>query len=553
MAAFSSRGPGGLVPQARRHRARRADPGRAHADAGRDRRRARPASYYQAIAGTSMSSPHVAGAGPAVRAVHPDWTPGQIKSALMTTAMTDGGEGGRGHPGRPVRHRRRSHRPRRRRTPGLTFDETAARFFALRRRPGHGGRPQPAVGQRPGDAGSAHHRRARRRPRPVHGRRPTRRRRTGRAARSRCRPAGSPLRGRARSGTLHDHRSRSGADRRPAVRRDPARPRSRRRPRLHLPVAFVRTQGDVSPRPGLRAAASVRGRPATTCTVTATNNTFDDATVDLTSTTSRRQARGHRGDRGDRGRTRQCGSPTSSLHRSASRRAVGRTRAQPWRATCRSELFGITPTPIGDEEIVNYTVPAFVYNGQYLHPIGVDSNGYLVVGGGTAEDNNAAPCRPVPDPARPNNVLAPFWTDLDGTGAPGIRGRYADRRRQHLDRRRVAGERLRHDRPAGFQVWIGVNGVQDISFAYDPGNLPSPPRSAVPGRRRERHRRGDMPAVLRRRTWSSPAPTRRPAACGVHVHGPGAWPAGAGVTTEMGTPAVAGVTVVRSAVQVTRR
>ena len=36
------------------------------------------------------------------------------------------------------------------------------------------------------------------------------------------------------------------------------------------------------------------------------------------------------------------------------------------------------------------------------------------------EDNNC--CQPViPDPARPNNVLAPFWTDLDGTAAEGIR------------------------------------------------------------------------------------------------------------------------------------
>ena len=43
---------------------------------------------FQAIAGTSMSSPHIAGAGALVKALHPDWTPGEIKSALMTTAWT---------------------------------------------------------------------------------------------------------------------------------------------------------------------------------------------------------------------------------------------------------------------------------------------------------------------------------------------------------------------------------------------------------------------------------------------------------------------------------
>jgi subtilisin family serine protease len=43
---------------------------------------------FQAIAGTSMSSPVVAGSYALLKQAHPDWTPAMAKSALMTTANT---------------------------------------------------------------------------------------------------------------------------------------------------------------------------------------------------------------------------------------------------------------------------------------------------------------------------------------------------------------------------------------------------------------------------------------------------------------------------------
>ena len=84
MASFSSRGPNGsdadlIVPNV-------TAPGRAimaayhQGDAG-------DGDYtYNVIQGTSMSSPHVAGAAALLSALHPDWTPAEMQSALMMTA-----------------------------------------------------------------------------------------------------------------------------------------------------------------------------------------------------------------------------------------------------------------------------------------------------------------------------------------------------------------------------------------------------------------------------------------------------------------------------------
>jgi len=53
------------------------------------------ASGYGNISGTSMSSPHLAGAATLLRKVHPTWTPIEVKSAIMMTAKRTGnGVGG---------------------------------------------------------------------------------------------------------------------------------------------------------------------------------------------------------------------------------------------------------------------------------------------------------------------------------------------------------------------------------------------------------------------------------------------------------------------------
>jgi subtilisin family serine protease len=92
MADFSSRGPNGFVDDIMTPSV--TAPGvsiyAAYADQNFGYDNTTPApSDFAFLQGTSMSAPHVAGAGAVLKSAHPTWTPDNIRSALMLTAITD--------------------------------------------------------------------------------------------------------------------------------------------------------------------------------------------------------------------------------------------------------------------------------------------------------------------------------------------------------------------------------------------------------------------------------------------------------------------------------
>src|SRR4029453_17107528 len=216
------------------------------------------------------------------------------------------------------------------------------------------------------------------------------------------------------------------------------------------------------------------------------------------------------------------------------------------------DAFGLTANAIGDEDIINFSVPSYVYNGVTYSMLGVDSNGYLLAGGGTSEDNNCCNLPTGPDPARPNNMLSPFWTDLDGTGAPGI---FAATLTDGGNPWIVIEYRVNVFGTTSsrvFQTWIGIDGVQDITYAYDPANLPGNPNGQpfLVGAENELGQ-GDMTPTLPtgdlRVTSTAPTPGAS-ASYTVNVRGISA---GTGtVTTEMEGPDLPGVTIVTSEIAI---
>jgi uncharacterized repeat protein (TIGR01451 family) len=419
---------------------------------------------FQAIAGTSMSSPHVAGAGALLKSLYPNWTPAQIKSSLMLTAKTkvvkedgvtpaDAFDDGSGRIDLSKAW-----------AAGLTMNATGADYLAHQNDLWNANYPSLYVPAMPGIITVQ---------RTVHNEKPYQIWwRLWVTAPKDVKVTVPdkiflPADGDATFDITVDGRDVPLGETRFATLN--LADFSKNPIPLHFPITFVRKQAAVTLTKSCDPASFAKGS-ATTCTLTAVNNTFDVANVNLTDALPKQLqlvAGSVTGGAVADGNGIKFTGTLAGLQPPDVAIGTGTSPA----GYLPLSLFGIAPIAgMGDETIVNFTVPAFTYAGESYTRLGVVSDGYVVVSGGTGPDVQFIN-QHLPDPTRPNNVLAPFWTDLNPAFGGAIRiGVLTDGADRWIVVDFAAVREYSANRTNSFEVWIGLNTdanpAEDITFTY---------------------------------------------------------------------------------------
>ena len=136
-------------------------------------------------------------------------------------------------------------------------------------------------------------------------------------------------------------------------------------------------------------------------------------------------------------------------------------------------VFGIAPIGgVGDETITNFNVPAFTYGTETYTRIGVVSNGYVVMGGGIGADVDYL-AAPIPSTNRPNNIVAPFWSDLNPSAGGAVRiATLGDGVNSWIVVDYDAVPTYSQGQKNSFQIWIGYDGTDDVTIAHGPTEGP---------------------------------------------------------------------------------
>jgi hypothetical protein len=136
--------------------------------------------------------------------------------------------------------------------------------------------------------------------------------------------------------------------------------------------------------------------------------------------------------------------------------------------------FGTGAQVMPADGIRTFTLPDdVVFAGQTFTQVSMAENGYAVLGGAASD---LGPNQSLPNSASPNAILAPFWTDLTG----------GEFRVEHLTDgvgnwfvMDWNGVTMAGGATINFQIWLGMNGGEDITFAYDPQTLGAMPTSLL--------------------------------------------------------------------------
>jgi subtilisin family serine protease len=422
---------------------------------------------FQAIAGTSMSSPHVAGSAVLVKASHPGWTPAEIKSALMTSAVQGVLKEDGVTPATPFDDGAGSLRVNRAVNPSLVFNETFANYVASAGDPlGRVNLNLPSV-----DATTMSGMLTTTR---------TARNVSGVAQKLRVsidQPASGTITvgdknkdisvGAGGTVTFSITISAPYAADGQYFGRIYLTPKSGGNA-VTLPVAFLKRQGAVALSQTC-APTSITTTTSSHCSATVGNLAPVTAHVNLSVSA---QSLRYRNVTGATGITPHGVSWSGSLSPSIPPQVVSITSGgSPAGGYLGLSLFGVGPIAgVGDDTITNFNVPTFSYGSENYTRIGVVSNGYVVVGGGTSSDIVFTP-QHFPNAARPNNVIAPFWSDLNPASAGAIRiATLTDGVSSWLV---IDWDHVRNFGNAStntFEIWIKLGSTpasEEISLAYD--------------------------------------------------------------------------------------
>ena len=235
---------------------------------------------------------------------------------------------------------------------------------------------------------------------------------------------------------------------------------------IFIPVAFIKTQGDVT-LSNTCDPTSIGTGEVTGCSVTAVNLSASAANVDLDVTSpddpdlaiQNVSAPGVPAGTGFTFSGTLSGSVAPTI---AAINAGGSPAGYLPLAD-----FGVTPLPgTGDETITNLNVPDFEYGSETYGTVGMVSDGYAVIGGGDSGDVNFI-AQALPDTARPNNVIAPFWTDLNpASGGSLSAATLTDGVNTWIVLEWTSVRLFSSADTVSFQIWLQIGGTESVTFAY---------------------------------------------------------------------------------------